>query len=62
MPLSPNAPEILRPAADGNPPANTIEDKVVLVNEQDEAIGVEDKTRAHLALLTSSVFRSHDYR
>ena len=30
------------------PPANTTEEKVVLVNEQDEAIGVEDKTRAHL--------------
>jgi isopentenyl-diphosphate delta-isomerase len=48
IPLSPNAPEIVRLIADGNPPVNTIEDKVVLVNEQDEAIGVEDKTRAHL--------------
>jgi hypothetical protein len=48
VPFSPNAPKILRPAADGNPSANTIEDKVVLVNDQDEAIGIEDKTKAHL--------------
>lgn len=48
MPFSQNALEILRPAADGHTPANTIEDKVVLVNEQDEAIGVENKIRAHL--------------
>ena len=25
-----------------------VEEKVVLVNERDEAVGVEDKTRAHL--------------
>lgn len=48
MPFSQNAHEILRPAANGNSPANTTEDKVVLVNRHDEAIGVEDKTRAHL--------------
>jgi hypothetical protein len=58
MPFSQNAPEILRPAADGNPPANTTEDEVVLVNERDEAIGVEDKTRAHLlGVAASGVFR-----
>ena len=48
MPFSQNAPVILRPAADGNLHANITEDKVVLVNEQDEAIGIEDKIRAHL--------------
>lgn len=48
MPFSQNAPEILKQTAEGNLPANTTEEKVVLVNEQDEAIGVEDKTRAHL--------------
>lgn len=30
------------------PISRTIEEKVVVVNEQDVAIGVEDKTRAHL--------------
>jgi len=29
-------------------PANSAEERVVLVNEQDKAIGTEDKTRAHL--------------
>jgi isopentenyl-diphosphate delta-isomerase len=48
MLFSQNAPEVLEQPPDGNPPANTTEEKVVLVNEQDEAIGVEDKTRAHL--------------
>jgi isopentenyl-diphosphate delta-isomerase len=48
MPFSRNAPEILGQTIDGNMPANIAEEKVVLVNEQDEAIGVEDKARAHL--------------
>jgi isopentenyl-diphosphate delta-isomerase len=48
MPFSQNAPEILTQTAEGNFIANTTEEEVVLVNEQDEAIGVEDKTRAHL--------------
>lgn len=48
MPFSQNAPQILKQTTDGNLPANTAEEKVVLVNEQDEAVGVEDKTRAHL--------------
>lgn len=48
MPFSQNAPQILKQITDGNLPANTTEEKVVLVNEQDEAVGVEYKTRAHL--------------
>lgn len=56
MPLSPNAPEMMRPVTDRNTPVNPIEDKVVLVNRQDEAIGVEDNTRAHLVRLLHRAF------
>jgi isopentenyl-diphosphate delta-isomerase len=48
MPFSQNAPQILKQTSGGDPPADTTEEKVVLVNEQDEAVGVEDKTRAHM--------------
>jgi len=40
--------EILKQRSQGNTGTNITEEKVVLVNEQDNAIGVEDKTRAHL--------------
>jgi isopentenyl-diphosphate delta-isomerase len=40
--------EILKQRILGNFGTNMTEEKVVLVNEQDEVIGVEDKTRAHL--------------
>lgn len=47
MGFSRNASEIFERITDGNLPPNATEEKVVLVNEQDEAIGVESKTRAH---------------
>jgi isopentenyl-diphosphate delta-isomerase len=40
--------EILKQTSRENSATNIAEEKVVLVNEQDEAIGIEDKTRAHL--------------
>lgn len=40
--------EILKQRSPGNFGTNMTEEKVVLVNEQDEAIGIEDKIRAHL--------------
>jgi len=40
--------EVLKQRSQGNFGTNMTEEKVVLVNEQDEAIGIEDKTRAHL--------------
>lgn len=40
--------EILKQRSQENFGTKMTEEKVVLVNEQDEAIGIEDKTRAHL--------------
>jgi isopentenyl-diphosphate delta-isomerase len=48
MLLSQDAFELLPQTTEENLPANTLEEKVVLVNEQDEEIGIEEKTRAHL--------------
>jgi isopentenyl-diphosphate delta-isomerase len=48
MSLNQDAIEFFKEPSDQNLPANITEEKVVLVNERDEAIGVEDKTRAHL--------------
>lgn len=48
MPVNQDAIELFKEPSDQNLLANMTEEKVVLVNEQDEAIGIEDKTRAHL--------------
>ncbi|MEK6283537.1 MAG: isopentenyl-diphosphate Delta-isomerase [Acidobacteriota bacterium] len=48
MLLSQDTFERLKQITDGNLPANMTEEKVVMVNERDEAIGIEDKTQAHL--------------
>jgi isopentenyl-diphosphate delta-isomerase len=40
--------KILKQISQGNFGTNMTEEKVVLVNEQDDAIGIEDKIRAHL--------------
>jgi isopentenyl-diphosphate Delta-isomerase len=48
MPVHQDAILIFKEPSDQNLPANMTEEKVILVNEQDEAIGIEDKTTAHL--------------
>lgn len=40
--------KILKQISQGTFSTNMTEEKVVLVNERDEAIGIEDKTKAHL--------------
>jgi isopentenyl-diphosphate delta-isomerase len=48
MPLNREVTEAITEPTDQPLARNTPEEKVVLVNEWDEAIGIEDKTRAHL--------------
>jgi len=47
-PVNQDGNEILKPTRQGNLTANITDERVVLVNEHDEAIGIGDKTRAHL--------------
>lgn len=45
---NPNAMEIIRPTGHGDFSASPGEEKVVLVNDRDEPIGIEGKTIAHI--------------
>jgi isopentenyl-diphosphate delta-isomerase len=48
MRLNPNAIEIIKPTSHGAFGANLSEERVVLVNDRDEPIGIEGKTEAHV--------------
>lgn len=48
LPAGENTFEVLQETIPADLRAKTIEEKVVLVNDQDEAIGIENKTQAHL--------------